>query len=162
VDADLAGEEVILWWGLFDRDLFVEHGERRYGPYVPIGGPIPLHRYRGMHKTRTEERADRVAALAERLGLPRAALDGGDELPPASPAALVVRVQPFETAAIEMTYRSTVAAKLAIADALGIPLARLSPEQRAWIDALVHETLDKVAVLGRVKDHFQTAGARPC
>jgi hypothetical protein len=115
-----------------------------------------------MHKTRTEERADRVAALADRLGLPRAALDGDNELPPASPAALVVRVQPFETAAIEMAYGSTVAAKLAIADALGMPLARLSPEQRAWIDALVHETLEKAAVLARVKDHFQTAGARPC
>jgi hypothetical protein len=64
VDPDLAGEELILWWGLFDRDLYVEHGERRYGPYVPIGGPIPLHRYRRMHKTRSEERADRVAVLA--------------------------------------------------------------------------------------------------
>ena len=164
VDADLAGEEVILWWGLFDRDLYVEHGERRYGPYVPIGGPIPLHRYRRMHKTRTEERADRVAALADRLGLPRAALDGGDELPPAEPTALVLRVQPFEIAAVELDYRSTVAAKLAIADALGIPLARLSAEERAWIDALLRETLTKAAVLARVKDHFQASGsgAWPC
>jgi hypothetical protein len=163
VDADLAGEEVILWWGLFDRDLYVEHGERRYGPYVPIGGPIPLHRYRRMHKTHSEERADRVAVLAERLGLPRAALDGGgDELRPPPPAALVVRVQPFETTAPEMNYRSAVAAKLAIADALGMPLARLSVEQRAWIDAMLRETLDKAAVLERVKDHFQASGARPC
>jgi hypothetical protein len=132
VDPDLAGEEVILWWGLFDRDLYVEHSERRYGPYLAIGGPIPLYRYRRMHKTRSEERADRVAALAERLGLPRAALDGGDELTPSPPAALVVQVQPFETATVEIDYRSTVAAKLAIADALGMPLARLSAEQRAW------------------------------
>ena len=46
VDPELAGETVVLWWGLFDRDLFVEHGERRFGPYRPSGGPIPLHRYR--------------------------------------------------------------------------------------------------------------------
>ena len=32
VDPELAGETVVLWWGLFDRDLFVEHGERRFGP----------------------------------------------------------------------------------------------------------------------------------
>lgn len=38
VDPDLAGEEVVLWWGLFDRDLCVEYGERRYGPYVPSAG----------------------------------------------------------------------------------------------------------------------------
>ena len=50
VDPELAGETVVLWWGLFDRDLFVGHGERRFGPYRPSGGPIPLHRYR-KHKT---------------------------------------------------------------------------------------------------------------
>ena len=31
VDPDLAGEDVILWWGLFDNALYVEHGERRFG-----------------------------------------------------------------------------------------------------------------------------------
>ena len=42
VDADLAGETVLLWWGLFDRDLYVECGERRFGAYTPVGGPIPV------------------------------------------------------------------------------------------------------------------------
>ncbi len=37
MDADLAGEEVILLWDLFDRDLYVELGERRYGPCVETG-----------------------------------------------------------------------------------------------------------------------------
>jgi len=32
VHADLAGESVILWWGLFDSELFVEHEGQRYGP----------------------------------------------------------------------------------------------------------------------------------
>ena len=43
VDPELA-ETVTLWFGLYDDQLFVEHGERRYGPYAPSGGPIPLHR----------------------------------------------------------------------------------------------------------------------
>ena len=34
VDADLAGETVLLWWGLFDQDLYVEFGNERYGPYL--------------------------------------------------------------------------------------------------------------------------------
>ena len=55
VDPDLAGETVTLWFGLYDDQLFVEHGERRYGPYAPIGGPIPLHRYRSFKKTRTQK-----------------------------------------------------------------------------------------------------------
>jgi len=32
VDPELAGETVALWFGLYDDQLFVEHGERRYGP----------------------------------------------------------------------------------------------------------------------------------
>ena len=56
IDPDLAGEDVILWWGLFDNALYVEHGERRFGPYEPVGGPIPLHRYRSFKKTKTQQR----------------------------------------------------------------------------------------------------------
>jgi hypothetical protein len=52
VDPDLAGETVVLWWGLFDHELYVEQGEKRYGPFTPIGGPIPLHRYRRASRKR--------------------------------------------------------------------------------------------------------------
>jgi hypothetical protein len=44
-------ETVLLWWGLFDNELYVEHGDKRFGPYLPDGGPIPLHRYRAFKKT---------------------------------------------------------------------------------------------------------------
>jgi hypothetical protein len=50
VDPDLAGETVTLWFGLYDDQLYVEHGDKRYGPYAPIDGPIPLHRYRSFKK----------------------------------------------------------------------------------------------------------------
>jgi hypothetical protein len=35
VDPNLAGDTVVLWWGLFDQELYGEHGEQRYGPYQP-------------------------------------------------------------------------------------------------------------------------------
>jgi hypothetical protein len=73
LDSELAGEEVVVWWGLFDQDLFAELGENRYGPFQPVGGPIPLHRYRKHRKSRREHRADQVAHLAEIISLPRAA-----------------------------------------------------------------------------------------
>lgn len=76
VDADLVGEEVVLWWGLFDHELFVEFGEKRYGPYRPAGGPIPLHRYRSRKQSAREQRADRVATLAAQISVPRTALSG--------------------------------------------------------------------------------------
>jgi hypothetical protein len=41
VNPDLAGETVVLWWGLFDNELYVEHGEERYGPYHGYFCPTP-------------------------------------------------------------------------------------------------------------------------
>ena len=77
VNPSLAGETVTLWWGLFDHELHVEHREQRFGPFGPIGAPVPLHRYRSFKKSAGDERIDRIEALAAKLGLPRAALEGG-------------------------------------------------------------------------------------
>lgn len=46
------------------------------------------------------------------------------------------------------------AAKHAIADEIGQPLARLRIEDRRFIDDLVHATLDKPEVLARVRERF--------
>ena len=81
VDPGLAGETVVLLWGLYDSDLYVEFEGQRSGPYVPVSGPIPLNRYRSFKKTAADEKADRIRQLADQLGLPIAALTG--ELLPA-------------------------------------------------------------------------------
>jgi hypothetical protein len=41
VEPDLAGETVLLLWGLFDDELYVEYEGERSGPYYPVSGPIP-------------------------------------------------------------------------------------------------------------------------
>lgn len=143
--------------GLFDQDLYIEHGDDRYGPYSPSGGPIPLYRYRRQRNSKRQERAGRVAALAERLGLPRAALEGhpdlagtaGPAMPPARQA--FADPDPFR----EFVFTNRIAAKLAIADMLGMPLARLSDEDRLFIDQVVAETLERRTVMARVKARFQ-------
>ena len=157
VDPELAGETVVLWWGLFDRDLFVGHGERRFGPYRPSGGPIPLHRYRKHKRTARDERADRIAALATRLMVPRAALAGHPELgtaaevrPTPPPSRPFVDPDPFR----ELVYPSAIEAKRAIADLLGVPLGQLAAEERAAIDAILGETLERAVVLARVRARF--------
>jgi hypothetical protein len=157
VDPDLAGETVILWWGLFDTELYVEHGERRYGPYTPVGGPIPLHRYRRFKKTRTEKRAERVEALAARLELPRAALDGGSVTLPESADRPAPRTQPFRDPDPfqELRYPNVIAAKKAVARTLGIPLARLPADRIAALDALLSETLDKPVIEDFVRTHLK-------
>lgn len=162
VDPELAGETVVLWRGIFDNELYVEHGEKRYGPFHPAGGPIPLHRYRKLQKTRTEERADRIEVLAERLGLPRAALESEAlllQLTAPGPLAPAPKLQaaPFEDPDPfqELAFPSRFAAKQAIAEWLHKPLAKLTPEQRTFVDTLLDETLAKSVVLERIRGYFK-------
>jgi hypothetical protein len=163
VDAELAGETVLLWWGLFDNDLYVEHGEKRFGPYLPDGGPIPLHRYRAFKKTALEKQSERIEELSGRLSLTRAALTG---LPPST--AELVSEPPVSAMAFsdpdpfqEIQYPNVMAAKRAIADCLGTPLAKLSAEHLAEINAIVSKTLDKKQVLDQVRRLFrQKTGER--
>lgn len=152
VDPNLAGETVVLWWGLFDQELYVEHDEQRYGPYHPVGGPIPLHRYRRFKKTAIEQRVERLEALAAQLLLPRAAVEGREgglhlAEPPVLPIQPFVDPDPFQ----QLTFPTRVAAKLAIADDLGLPLAKLPPEQLAAIDTLLTQTLQKQDVLAYIR-----------
>lgn len=165
VAPELAGETVTLWWGLFDQELYVEHRDQRFGPFGPIDGPIPLHRYRSLRKYAGNERIERIEALAEKLGLPRAALEKMSPLPPSAasttsaPASIpFVDPDPFN----ELRFASPLAAKLAIADYLGRPLAQLTDEDRAYVDALIHDTLDRRTVIACVRGYFKNkAPSRP-
>ena len=154
-DPDLASELVTVWFGLYDDQLFVEHGERRYGPYTPIGGPIPLHRYRRFKKTRSEQRADRIEGLAEQLALPRAALSAHPTLS-STFAAFAPAKQPFRDPDPfhELAFPSALDAKRAIADHLGLPLATLVPEQLEALNALLETTLAKQTVWQYVRHHL--------
>jgi hypothetical protein len=130
-----------------------------------VGGPIPLHQYRAFKKTPTQQRADRIEAIAEQLALPRAALGGNPH------AALLIRntevpvtvftdPDPFQ----EFAYPNVLAAKRAIADYLAIPLAKLPPEQLDWINTLVGATLNKKEVIEQVEEYFgrRTERESPC
>lgn len=157
IHPDLAGERVVLWWGLFDDELFVEHEAQRYGPYYPVSGPVPLYRYRKFKKTRAEKTLDKLEALAKSLAL----RDEGDtqeqqaikammKFANTLPSTPFADPDPFN----ELAYASALKAKLAIADYIGKPLALLPQSDRDFIDAILDETLDKTVVMARVKDHF--------
>ncbi len=156
VEPDLAGEKVILWWGLFDTELYVEHQEKRYGPYAPIGKPIPLNSFRSFKKTNTQKRADRIEALAEQLTLPASAI-GQVELPVVAenvipfPVRSFVDPDPFQ----ELTFKNAIEAKKAIAHYLIKPLAKLTSEQMAKVESILEETLNKQEVMTKIKDYFQ-------
>lgn len=158
VEPDMAGETVVLLWGLFDDEMYVEFDGEKYGPYHPVSGPIPLHRYRAFKRGKADERADRIRALADQLGLPISALSGNDvQLTPsvAAATALPLPRQPFDVDALEYHFASIIAAKLAIADDLAQPLAKLAPADRAFIDQVLSETLTRNIVLARVREYFR-------
>jgi hypothetical protein len=160
VDAELAGEMVVVWWGLFDQELWAEHGDERLGPFRPVGGPIPLHRYRKHRKSRHEVRADQVAALAGKLALPRAALSGENAVVmtgmPREVDAAAIPVRPFQDPDPfrELVFATPIAARRAIADEVRVPLATLSEDDRAFIDALLNRTLARPEVLAAIRDRF--------
>ena len=137
---------------------------RREAPRTlrPAGGPIPLHRYRSFKKTKTEERSDRIEALAATLGLPRAALSGTVGPTPFGPSASTPSIpfkdpDPFQ----EFQFPTVLAAKLAIADYLATPLARLSKEDRAYIDHILAETLDRRTIIDCVRGYFRQRSREP-
>ena len=156
VESSLAGETVILLWGLFDNDLYVEYQEERFGPFHPISGPIPLHRYRKFKKSKADERADRIEQLAAQLNLPLSALSGESGLVLiAADNARDILKQPFEPVpAPDVCYPTAIAAKLAIADELAMPLAKMPDQDLSFINNLLAETLERSIVLANVRDYF--------
>ena len=157
VDPDLAGEEVVLWWGLFDDELYVEFEGQRHGAYFPVSGPVPLYRYRKFKLTKVEKRLGRLEDLAKSLRLPET--DEGQNQ--TITTAMKDRVESVPTHAFndpdpfyEKTYENVLKAKLVISKYLGKPLAILDQSDRDMIDAILSESLDKDRVMQRIKAYF--------
>jgi hypothetical protein len=156
VDGDLAGEEVLLWWGLFYHELFVEWNDKRFGPYRPIGGPIPLHRYRKRKPSPRKTRAEAVARLAEQITLPRAALSGQPALE--TPTADILSLPKVRFSDPDpwgqIAFENALSARRAISYLLDRPLAELSGEDREFIGELVGRTLNKAEIEAAIKHRF--------
>jgi hypothetical protein len=155
VDPELAGFEVVLWWGLFDTVLFLEHEGKQYGPFHPSDGPIPLHRYRKYKKTRGERRADKIEKLSREIALSKEALSSDSrfaealerELPEHTHIIKFNDPDPFH----EFTYSTVIKAKKAIAEYLGIPLSKLDSKQLDEIDDILSHTLVKKEIFDKIR-----------
>ena len=156
VDPGLAGETVVLWWGLFDAEIYVEHGDERFGPFDPVGGPVPLHRYRKHRKSKREARVEQVAELASQITIPRSALSGEPDLvvagpaKPAPPSRPFVGPDPFQ----EIAFATEIKARLAIADELRLPLGKLAADDILFIRDLLARTLVRAEVMAAVRERF--------
>lgn len=115
VDPSFAGHNIILWWGLFDTELFIEHEGKKAGPFYPDEGPIPLNKFRAMKKTKAEKRADSIEKLSNEIALPKKALTEDTRAPDAlmrcpAKGTVIIKFQdpdPFQ----EFTYPCIMEAK---------------------------------------------------
>lgn len=101
----MAGETVILQWGLFDDEMFVEFNNEAWGPYFPVSSPVALHRYRTFRRGKTAELSDRIHSLAVQLNIPISALSGSDlHLINNSQSVDELKHQPFDTTESEYVF----------------------------------------------------------
>ena len=93
--------------------------------------------------------------MAEHLALPQTALCEVPTLS-ASFTTFTPVTQPFADPDPfhEFTFRSALDAKRAIADHLGMPLAKLAPDQLATLNVLLTATLAKQTVWDHVRAHL--------
>ncbi len=61
----------------------------------------------------------------------------------------------FDARKFEYHFPGVIATKLAIANDLAIPLARMPYEDRAFIDSILAEKLNRNEVLARIRDYFR-------
>ena len=101
-------------------------------------------------KRAAQQRADRIEGLAEQLSLPRAALSDYPTLSAPLVDVSTPVTQPFADPDPfhELTFPSALDAKRAIADHLGLPLAKLSPEQLEALNALLRDDLGEADGVG--------------
>ena len=167
VDNNLAGEDVLLWWGLFDHELFVEWNDKRFGPYRAVGGPIPLHRYRKRVKSAREKRAESVVSLAEKISIPRTALSGfGNEAISADVVALPKVKFSDPDPWGQISFNNQLSARRAISYQLDKPLTELPVNDLNYIGELIERTLNKSEIEAAIKEHFRRkrkgTGTGPC
>tara|TARA_B110000977_G_C11080918_1_gene492906 strand:- start:1798 stop:3435 length:1638 start_codon:yes stop_codon:yes gene_type:complete len=165
VDNNLAGEDVLLWWGLFDHELFVEWNDKRFGPYRAVGGPIPLHRYRKRVKSAREKRAESVVSLAEKISIPRTALSGfGNEAISADVVALPKVKFSDPDPWGQISFNNQLSARRAISYQLDKPLTELPVNDLNYIGELIERTLNKSEIEAAIKEHFRRKrkGTGPC
>ena len=150
VDLELIGEWVRVWWGLLDQEIFIELDKKQYGPFYPSTGPIPLHRYRSLKKTKYEETAERLTELSKELDIPRESFAPNIKIDIPKHKSIInpyIGEDPFQ----QNDFNTAIEAKKAVSDCLGIPLAKLTKDQMKELDQLILTTMNKKEILDGAK-----------
>ena len=137
--SDMAGCRVTLLLGVFDNEMYVEFKDKKYGPFYPNTGPIPLHTFKRHPKSKQEKKADDITHLAQTLSVPLSVMTGKVDqkvITNLTGAQAIQQEQisiPFENDQPKF-FDNRLEAKQAISHFLGRPLAQLNSENLAYIN----------------------------
>ena len=151
----------MLWWGLFDNELYVEHSERRRFGLAPSAArsSAPVPRLQESAKLSNAPSVSKHSPGSWHL--PRTALEGHPHaraFEQATDAASHPVRGPDPLSGVHLSQRAD--GQTRHCGLLELPLAKLSPEQRAQIDAILATTLKKKDVIAQVRALYPSGDGR--
>lgn len=156
---NMAGSKVTVLFGIFDNELHVEFKDKKYGPFYPSNGPIPLHKFKKFAKSAQEKQADEIHQLAKDLSVPLSVMTGKkeDQIISSLRSAHMVKEDivsiPFEENKPRF-FKDRIEAKKAISHYLNRPLAEINVNQLTYINQVINDSLNKEIVLSKIKHYF--------
>jgi hypothetical protein len=159
VTAELIGERVEVWKGVFDMGIYVQDKAGcLHGPFEPQSEAIPFGTYRRQHKTERDKRLEKIEHIAEVLTIPREAMFRDRRSEEERNKIFELRSIPFANCIglLPENYLSIKEARRGIYHHFGVPLAKLPDETLEAIDAILQQTLNRREVYSRVKELFRS------
>lgn len=150
VDGELINCEVTVWYGPLDDAVFVDWKGKKYGPYSPVGAPIPLNQYRALKKTSLERKLEELESLAQIISIPRAAMES-----PTVSAQYIEKPRigssPEPDPFFQVRFANALDARRFLAKLLNTPLGLLPEEELEIIEKVLSLTLEKSRILDGLK-----------
>jgi hypothetical protein len=158
VTAELIGERVEVWKGVFDLGIYVQDKVGTlYGPFEPQSGTIPFGTHRRWRKTERDKSLEKIEQMAKVLAIPRESMSRDRRSEEQKSKIFELRSIPFTNCIglLPENYSSMKEARRGIFQQFGVPLAKLPDAVLEAIDAILQETLNRREVFRRVKELFK-------
>lgn len=149
LSSDLAGLEVLLLYGVFDSQIFVEYNNEKFGPFFPEKAPDSFLDYSHQTMTSREVIADEIHNIAEELNVTKPfSYKDNNIIDFNNPT---VKSIPFKED--RYLFKNKLEAKRFISKYLGRPLAELSDNYLHYINSILEETLDHEDIIIKIKQY---------
>lgn len=158
VTAELIGERVEVWKGVFDTGIYVQDkAGTLHGPFELQDGAIAFGTYRRWRKTARDKAIEKIEQMAADIAIPRETMTRDRRTPQAQNRVFDLNCVPFSTpiGMLSENYASSKEARRGIFQQFGLPLATLPDEILTEIELILAQTLNRREVYRLVKSLFK-------